>query len=67
MSEQPETLILTLLRRVAADLVDTRQRLTALEIQFTHLVSIEEDRHAEAIARFDRIEQHFPRSTSLGA
>ena len=68
MSDQPENLMLVYLHRLDAnmdrvreDLADLKQRVTALEIQFSRHIATEASHYASVVTRLDRIEQRLDR------
>jgi hypothetical protein len=61
MSDQPDNLVLNLLRairndvaEIRADLLEVKQRLTTLEIQVGNLVATEQSHYAQLMLRMDR-------------
>jgi hypothetical protein len=68
MSDQPENIILTMLRRLDAkmdrvleDMGDIKRRMTTLEIQVGQLAATEASHYAQAMLRMDRIELRLDR------
>jgi hypothetical protein len=61
MSDQPDNLVLNLLRAIRADVVgikgdmaEVKQRLTTLDIQVGNLVATEQSHYAQVMLRMDR-------------
>ena len=68
MSDQPDNLVLSLLRairndvmEIRADLLEVKQRLTTLEIQVGNLVATEQSHYAQLMLRMDRHEARLDR------
>ncbi len=68
MSDQPENLVLVLLRRLdasmgvlRADMAEVKQRLTTIEIQIANLSSTESSHYAQTMLRSDRHEARLER------
>jgi hypothetical protein len=68
MSDQPDNLVLGLLRailndvaEIRADLLEVKQRLTTLEIQVGNLVATEQSHYAQLMLRMDRHEARLDR------
>ncbi len=68
MSDQPETIILVYLRRIdakldrlAEDVADLKQRMTALEIQVANLAATKASHYGNTSLRIDRIEVRLDR------
>jgi tetrahydromethanopterin S-methyltransferase subunit G len=68
MSDEPENLVLNLLRAIRADVTEIRadlqevkRRLTTLEIQVGNLVATEESHYAQVMQRMDRHEARLDR------
>lgn len=68
MSDEPDNVVLILLRRIdakvdemRADLAEVKQRLTTLEIQVGNLVATEQSHYAQVMLRMDRHEMRLDR------
>jgi len=68
MSDQPENIMLVYLRRIdakldrlAEDVADLKQRMTALEIQVANLAATEASHYGNTSLRIDRIEARLDR------
>lgn len=68
MGDQPDSLMLVMLRRLDAkmdrvvdDLADLKRRMTSLESQLGHQVATEQSHSAATMARLDRIDDRLDR------